>query len=81
MFRQIVTPQDTKLILQLPAEFVGRFVEIIAFPVDAVESDNRKLGNERHSQQERLLRLRKFISKNPVILPVGYKFNRDDLYE
>ena len=81
MFRQIITPKNTQLLLQLPEEFVGHPVEVIAFQVEQVESDTRKIGSERHSQQERLTRLMKFIKSNPIKLPKGYTFNRNELYE
>jgi putative transposon-encoded protein len=34
MYKQIVTPKDTKLMLQIPKEFVGQKIEVIAFPVE-----------------------------------------------
>lgn len=33
MFRQIIVPENTQLLLQIPAEFVGKEVEVIAFEI------------------------------------------------
>ena len=74
MFRQIVTPTNTQLTLQLPDEFVGHQVEVIAFTVDQSIAETT-------SVKERNARLMQFISNNPIVLPEGYKFNRDELYE
>lgn len=37
MYRQIVIPQNTQLLLQLPSEFVGKQVEVIAFPLSELQ--------------------------------------------
>ncbi len=77
MFKQIVTPTNNQLLIQLPDELVGHQIEVIAFNVE-----NR--GNsspEKISFKERATRLFQFISNNPITLPKGYKFDRDELYE
>ncbi|MBI5220179.1 MAG: hypothetical protein HY958_14725 [Bacteroidia bacterium] len=84
MYRQIIIPESNSFLLNLPAYFVGRKVEIIAFQTDKEdipESDLRKLVNERHDQKQRLEKLLQFIQKNPIRLPRNYRFNRDELYE
>jgi hypothetical protein len=37
MYRQIVIPNDTELLLHIPKHFVGQKVEVIAFPVESGE--------------------------------------------
>jgi hypothetical protein len=76
MFRQIVTPTNTELILNLPANFVGHQIEVIAF-----EIDKNKTIVEENTVAERNSRLLTFIGNNPIQLPSNYKFNRDELYE
>ncbi len=71
MYRQIITPKNTKLLLQLPAEFVGRLVEVIAFPVD-----ERKKTKDKYSWKNAL----KFFEANRISLK-NYKFNREEANE
>lgn len=71
MYRQMITPLNTKLTLQLPSEFVGRLVEVIAFPVDenngAEDSDSWETA-------------KKFFDAHRVSFQ-GQKFNRDEANE
>lgn len=83
MIRQIVRPNGKKLVLNIPNEFVGRRVEVIAFEIDEENLSEKKSirkGKE-HSPKERYAHLMKFIKAHPITLPKGYKFNREDLYE
>ena len=34
MLRQILRPTDSRLVLELPAEFIGQAIEVLAFPVE-----------------------------------------------
>ncbi|MBI4647520.1 MAG: hypothetical protein HY738_13260 [Bacteroidia bacterium] len=34
MYRQVFIPNDTSLLLQIPAYFIGKKVEVIAFPIE-----------------------------------------------
>ncbi len=77
MFRQIVTPSNTQLTLQIPVEFVGHLVEVIAFTVE--NQENTITGKP--SLDQRMNRLAAYINSNPINLPEDYKFNRDELYE
>lgn len=72
MYRQIVIPQNTQLLIQLPAEFVGKQVEVIAFSID--ESKQTE-GN--YSWENAL----KFFRKHSVDFSKIKKWKREDLYE
>ena len=37
MYREIIIPTDTHQVIELPEEFIGKEVEIIAFPVENKE--------------------------------------------
>lgn len=71
MYRQIITPENAKLILQLPAEFVGRLVEIIAFPVEEI-----KKTEDKYSRENAL----RFFKEHSISLK-DYKFNREEANE
>ena len=43
MYREIITPTDTHQVIELPEEFIGREVEIIAFPVETKKYKKRFL--------------------------------------
>jgi len=34
MLRQILRPTESRLVLELPAEFIGQEIEVLAFPVE-----------------------------------------------
>ncbi|CAG1021752.1 hypothetical protein MTYM_01230 [Methylococcales bacterium] len=34
MLRQILIPTESRLVLELPAEFIGQEIEVLAFPVE-----------------------------------------------
>ncbi len=34
MIRQILTPTESRLVLELPTKFVGQEIEVLAFPVE-----------------------------------------------
>jgi hypothetical protein len=78
MIRQIVRPNGKKLVLNIPNEFVGRRVEVIAFEIDEENLSEKKSTGK---GKERFAHLMKFIKAHPITLPKGYKFNREDLYE
>ncbi|MEO8824071.1 MAG: hypothetical protein ABI366_10910 [Ginsengibacter sp.] len=42
MFREIVIPTDTTQTIEFPEEFIGKQVEIIAFPVGEKEASQFK---------------------------------------
>ena len=68
MYRQIIIPENTQLLLQLPKEFVGRQVEVIAFTV----KDVLKKKGDAYSLEKAL----EFFKAHPISLK-NYKFNRE----
>lgn len=72
MYRQIVIPKNRQLLLQLPAEFVGKQVEVIAFPVN----DSKKT-EDKYSLENAL----KFFRKHSIDFSKIKKWKREDLYE
>ena len=75
MYRQIITPENTKLILQLPAELVGKEVEVIAFAIE----ESPQLS-DRDSRKYSLEKARKFFDANKIDMS-NFIFNRDDAIE
>jgi len=71
MYRQIIVPESYSFLLNLPASFIGRQVEVIAFPV----IEKRKTENK-YSWKNAL----KFFEKNRISLK-DYKFNREEANE
>jgi hypothetical protein len=43
MFRQIITPQSPSFTIQLPAEMVGKEVEVIAFEIEQPVSETETI--------------------------------------
>jgi len=76
MYRQIIIPESNRYLLDLPQDFVGKKVEVIAFTVE--NEDKAKISGNAKKQFGKLLLLN---LENPVILPEGYEFNRNELYE
>lgn len=74
MFRQIITPKNTELMLQLPAEFVGKEVEVIAFTTDDV---TRQSSVVKKTYQQAI----EFFKKHSVDFSKIAKWKREDLYE
>ncbi|MEK6614674.1 MAG: hypothetical protein AABZ32_00955 [Bacteroidota bacterium] len=73
MYRQIIVPENTKLILQLPSEFVGHQIEVIAFPVEneeAVTVTNKKWTKKKTDKE-----LDDFYNTIRIDM-THYKFNR-----
>lgn len=74
MFRQIITPKNTQLLLDLPAEFVGKEVEVIAFTMkETTENPSVK----RRTWEEAV----EFFKKYAVDFSKIKKWKREDLYE
>ena len=69
MYRQIVTPESTRLILQIPEEFVGHRVEVIAFTTEP-------FAGKKYSLEENREFYKRFSFDHAQI-----KFNRDELNE
>jgi hypothetical protein len=68
MIREIITAEEGVLQIRLPAEFIGKLIEVIAFPL---------------SDQDQVVNSVKPGPKRITVVPIGkisYKFNREDLY-
>ncbi len=77
MFKQIVTPKNIQqLTIQLPEEFVGHRVEVIAFTTD----DSYSIP-EKEKRKYTLQELEEFYSRHSVDMSKIEKWNREDLYD
>lgn len=74
MYRQILTPENTKLILQIPEEFVGKQVEVIAFEINDTPSTASKIST---SKQQRIRDIQLLFDDCRVDMS-NFKFNRED---
>ena len=70
MIREIVRVQNGTLQIQLPAEFIGKLIEVIAFPISADTSQHSVF------QVKPMRRITVVAVKNK-----SYKFNREELYD
>lgn len=77
MVRQIVVPDTTRLQIDLPEDFVGRSVEVIAFPLNEPQFPEETSEAEREARLERLRKSLEGLTFNSG----GYKFNREDANE
>ena len=76
MIRKIVIPQERTLVLELPEEFVGKEVEVLAFEVDKNTSVSEP-SSTIQSREERIEYLVKALEPYRVDMS-GYKFDRDE---
>ncbi len=44
MLREIITPKKSLVTVRLPDEMVGKTIEVIAFEIDAIKTDNENLN-------------------------------------
>jgi hypothetical protein len=72
MYRAIITPKETKLTIELPLDFVGKPVEVLAFELLKPEQAYRK----KPSVEE----IKLFYKKYQIDMS-GYRFNRDEANE
>ena len=77
MFRQIIIPKNTELLLQIPQEFVGHQVEVIAFTTD--EKTLPIIGSEKRKYT--MEEIKAFYEKYSVDFSKIEKWNREDLYD
>lgn len=68
--RKIKTVHKHKVLVELPASFKGKRVEVLVFPI---EDEREKLGSSEQFMQ--------FIKDNALKLPASYRFNREELHE
>ena len=71
MIRQIITSENNQLLLQIPNEYVGKAIEVIAFRID---QENDK--NTEYSWESALA----FFASHKVSIS-NYRFNRDEANE
>ena len=76
MYRQIITPRSTQFLLQLPAEYIGKMVEVIAFTVKE-EKKEKKHSLSKTKNKE----IEDFYHSINVKVRKGFKFNREESHE
>jgi hypothetical protein len=76
MVRQIVVPEQTRLVIDLPEEYVGQSVEVLAFPLK--ETAPRPVTPPTDAEkQARIERLEKAL-EGYTFNSGGYQFNREE---
>jgi hypothetical protein len=68
MIRTLITPEDQNISIRVPADYIGRQVEVIAFAIDE-NSDLPSLTKRQPSFSALKLNT------------IGYKFNREEANE
>jgi hypothetical protein len=76
MIRKIIVPQERNIVLELPKEFVGKEVEVLAFKV-VENTPVPEPGSRRDSKEERLKYLVDALEPYRVDMS-GYKFDRNE---
>ena len=74
MYRQIIIPENTQLLLQIPAEFVGKQVEVIAFEIEDTSSAISKIST---NKQQRIRDIQALFDDCRVDMS-NFKFNREE---
>jgi 2',3'-cyclic-nucleotide 2'-phosphodiesterase (5'-nucleotidase family) len=76
MVRQIVVPEQTRLVINLPEEYVGQSVEVLAFPL--TETANQPASPPTDAEkQARIERLNNALEEY-TFNSGGYRFNREE---
>lgn len=76
MVRQIVVPEKPRLSIDLPEEYVGKSIEVLAFPLN--ETENSPLEEPSDAELDaRVARLKKAL-EGLTFNSGGYKFNREE---
>ena len=76
MIRKIITPQERTLVLELPEEFVGKAVEVLAFEVED-EDSTHEISRSTQKKSERLQQIRDTFAKYRVDMS-DFKFDRNE---
>lgn len=76
MIRKIVVPQQRTLLLELPEEFIGKEVEVLAFEVTEDTSTKHNVWANQ-SKEERIQYLRETLEPYRVDLS-NFSFDRDE---
>lgn len=69
MYREIITPTNTQQTIEFPEEFVGKQIEVIAFPIE-----------EKDDNQEQKEDAFKFWKKHSINMS-NFKFDRSEANE
>ena len=69
--RKIMSPQSENLVIKLPRSFIQKKIEVIILPFHQGEE-------EIAGKKERLM---KIYNESKGVLPVGYKFDRDEAHD
>jgi hypothetical protein len=69
MIRQIISNSTPAFTLQLPADMVGKTIEIIAFEINSEKTKT--------SKAQKIKKIRE-ITKNSMVDLSSFKFNRDE---
>lgn len=69
--REILSPQSEDLVIKVPRKFIKKRLEVLIFPFEQTEE-------EKPGKKERLM---KIYAESKGILPVNYKFNREEAHE
>lgn len=77
MYRQIIVPKSNSFLLNLPTNFIGRQIEVIAFLVEENQIIEEQSKDIKYSLENAL----KFFKKNAVDFSKIEKWKREDLYE
>lgn len=74
MIRKILVPQERKLVLELPEEFIGKEVEVLAFELRQKEDD---IDPSTLTKEERIAHLKKKLE--PFTTDMSeFKFDRNE---
>ena len=73
MYRKIIVPENAKISISLPENFVGRHVEVIAFTIE----DKQILETQSDDNKYAWKNARKFFDAHRIDLS-NFKFNRDE---
>ncbi|OFX28305.1 MAG: hypothetical protein A2033_18860 [Bacteroidetes bacterium GWA2_31_9] len=76
MFRQIIIPESNSFLLNLPIDFIGKQVEVIAFTVE----ENQILKEHSNKDKYSWKNAKKFFDAHRISLS-NFKFNRDEANE
>jgi len=76
MYRQIIIPESNRYLLDLPQDFIGKKVEVIAFTVE----ENSLIENHNDENKYAWKNAKEFFDAHKINLS-NFKFNRDEANE
>ncbi|HBX50221.1 MAG: hypothetical protein A2275_08220 [Bacteroidetes bacterium RIFOXYA12_FULL_35_11] len=75
MYRQVLIPDNSRLVLHLPANMIGKKVEVLAFPI---EEEIIKTKSAKKTSRDK--EIEEFY-RSIIIDTSNFKFNRDEANE